>query len=205
MTSLLIAFLLVLMAPLFIAAWRTSLLGLALQGLLMAWMVVERGWTWDVPSVVLFVDLAIVRGLFVPRYLYGILKRRNAPRRNDVISANLLSWTLAGAIVMLSFRFGRAMAGEDVQSATHLAVAASGVLLGFLVLASRESTLSQIIGALRIENGIALFELASEHHQPLPVHLGVMAIYVLTVFMFGAFLLRLDAADSAAPAKEETL
>lgn len=205
MTSLLIAFLLVVMAPLFIAAWRTSLMGLALQGLLMAWMVVERGWTWDVPSVVLFVDLAFVRGLFVPRYLYGILKRRNTPRRNDVISANLLSWTLAGVIVLLSFRFGNAMAGEDVQGATHLAVAASGVLLGFLVLASRESPFSQIIGALRIENGIALFELASEHHQPLPVHLGVAAIYILTVFMFGAFLLRLDPAASVTPAKEETL
>ena len=41
MNALLVALLLVLLLPLFAASWRTSLLGLAGQGLLMAWIAIR--------------------------------------------------------------------------------------------------------------------------------------------------------------------
>jgi hydrogenase-4 component E len=190
MTYLLVAFLVVLVGPLLVATWRTSLLGLALQGLLMTAIVAERGWPATAGGVVLFLDLLVLRSWFVPRYLYGILRRQRAPRRNDVIPANLLSWTLAAALVVLAFRFAWILHPGGGEEAVHLAVVAAGLLLGFLVLGTQGTTFSQIVGALRIENAIALFELASGQPLPLPVQLGLTSVLVLSVLTFGSFLRR---------------
>ena len=45
-------------------------------------------------ALLLLIDFVVVRGVFAPRYLYGILKSRNAPARNDVIPANLFFWAI---------------------------------------------------------------------------------------------------------------
>src|SRR5438128_2279241 len=107
MTYLLIAYLLVTLVPLFVAAWRTSLIGLALQGLLMGWMALALSTdTYSVPRIALLVELFVVRGLIVPAYLYNVLSDLKTPRRSDVIPANLLFWTIVGVLVVISFRFG---------------------------------------------------------------------------------------------------
>jgi len=198
-TFLLIAYLIALVVPLLIATWRTSLLGLGIQGFLMAAMVAERGWPMTANGVLLAVDLLFLRAYFVPRYLYAVLVRQQAPRRSDVIPANLLSWTLAGALVLLAFRFADQLHPQGGEAAVHVAVAAAGVLLGLLALATQNRTLSQMVGALGIENGIALFELASPEPLPLPVQLGATLILVLPVLTFGSFLRRLGIAPAEVP------
>jgi hydrogenase-4 membrane subunit HyfE len=187
-TYLLVAFLVVLVGPLFIATWRTSLMGLALQGVLLTAIFLQRGWPVTASGAVLLLDLLLLRSWFVPRYLHRILRRQSAPRRNDVIPANMLSWTLAGALVIGAFHFAGLVLPEGGVGATHLAAATAALLLGFLVLGTENTTFSQITGALRIENAIALFELGSAHLLPLPVQLGVTFILILTVLVFGGFL-----------------
>jgi hypothetical protein len=62
---------------------------------------------------------------------------------------------------------------------------------------------AQVVGALRIENAIALFELAGGHALPLPVQLGVTGVLVLSLLTFGAFMRRLGGApESPAGAAE---
>ena len=194
MSSLLLAFLLVLVVPLLVATWRTSLIGLGLQGALMVAVAAERGWPTSASGVVLLVDLLVVRTYLAPRWLYAVMAARRAPARSDVIPPNLLSWALAGTLVLLAFRFADRMSPGGGVAALHLAVAASGLLLGLLVLGTRNTTFSQMVGALRIENSIALFELASGQVLPLPVQLAVSAILVLTVLAFGAALRQLGPA-----------
>lgn len=191
MSSLLLAFLLVLVVPLLVATWRTSLIGLGLQGALMVALAAERGWPTSASGVVLLVDLLVVRTYLAPRWLYAVMAARQAPARSDVIPPNLLSWALAGTLVLLAFRFANLMSPGGGVAALHLAVAASGLLLGFLVLGTRNTTFGQMVGALRIENSIALFELASEQALPLPVQVAVTVILVLTVLAFGAALRQL--------------
>jgi hydrogenase-4 component E len=187
-TYLLVVFLLVVVGPLFIATWRTSLIGLGLQGLVLTAILAQRGWHPSPAAAVLLVDLVVLRSWFVPRYLYGILSRQGRPRRNDVIPANMLSWTLAGALVIVAFHFGDLVAPGGGVASTHLAVATASLLLGLLVLGSENTTFSQITGVLRIENAIALFELSAAHDLPLPIQLGVTGILLATVLLFGRFL-----------------
>lgn len=200
MTYLLVAFLAVAFVPLLVATWRTSLLGLGLQGLLMTAMVAARGWPHDAAGAALLVDVLVLRTWFVPRHLHRILRSQAAPRRSDVIPANLLSWTLAFGLVVLAFRFAGAVEPAGGEATLHVAVAAAALLLGFLVLGTQATTFSQATGALRLENAVALFELAGGHAFPLPVQLGVSAVLVLTVLTFGRFLR--SAGAPAAPEPE---
>jgi|CZKU01.1.fsa_nt_gi hydrogenase-4 membrane subunit HyfE len=191
MTYLLITFLVVLLVPLFAATWRTSLLGLSLQGLLLGWIALrdETAPSWH--SLLVLVDLPIVRGLLVPAYFYRVLKRRKAPARSDVIAPNFFSWTLAGMLVFGAFRFAAAVvpaaALDSTQVVTHVAVASSALALGLFVLGSRNTVVSQAIGVLRIENAVTLFELADTPRLSLPIHLVVTIVFLAVMLTLGRF------------------
>jgi hydrogenase-4 component E len=194
MTSLAIALLGVLLVPLFVATWRTSLLGLACQGLLMAWLAHRMGATpRTIHGLVRLTDLAVVRGLIAPWILYRVLRSQNQPARNDVIPPNLLSWTLAFGVILMAFNFAPVLVPEQGDERTLLAVATSALLLGFLVLASQGGTFSQIVGALRIENAIALFEVgAAPDHAPVGVEAGQSVVVLVTILLYGWYLTHLE-------------
>lgn len=190
MSPLLIALLGILLLPLFVATWRMSLFGLSAQGLLMAWIAYRMG---PPPSTaaewLTLVDLVVVRGLWAPFALYGVLHAQKVQRRHDVIAPNLLSWTVALGMVVASFTFSEAFVVESGQQQTLISVAVAGVLLGFLVLATQSNPFSQMIGALRIENAIALFELGgARHHPPLGLQIAQTAVVVLTVVLYRWYL-----------------
>ena len=202
MSPLLIALLGVLVIPLFVATWRTSLFGLGCQGLLMALIAYRLDPNPDtLEQWLTFADLALVRGIAIPFALYAVVRAQNAPARNDLIPPNLLSWTIALGMVLVSFSFAEDLVGAAGEQRTLVAVAASGVMLGFLVLATQTSPFSQMIGALRIENTIALLELGGDHHEsPVGVRLGLLGILIATVVLFRWYLATLgsdDTTDSA--------
>ena len=200
MSPLLIALLGVLLIPLFVSTWRASLAGLASQGLLMAWIAHRLDPTMGAAhSWITLADLILVRGLGAPLVLYAVLLAAKAAPRNDVLSPNLLSWTLALGLVLVAFNFSELLVAEAGEQQTLVAVATAGVLLGFLVLASSSGPFSQIVGALRIENAIALFELGGEHHaQPLGLQLGQVAVVVLTIGIYRAHLSKLGMSPATA-------
>lgn len=203
-TSLAIALLGMLLVPLFVATWRTSLLGLACQGLLMAWLAHRLGATpRTLHGLVRLTDLAVVRGLIAPWALYRVLRSQNRPARNDVIPPNLLSWTLAFGVVLMAFNFAAALVPAYGEERTLLAVATSALLLGFLVLASQAGAFSQIVGALRIENAIALFELGGAPDRALiGVEVGQSMVVLGTILLYRWYLAHLEtgaAADAPTP------
>lgn len=191
MTSLLIAFVVVLLAPLFMATWRTSLLGLSLQGVLlsaMAWRVEGAdGWVSQL-------DLLVLRGLLAPALLYRVLSARGAPPRNDVLPPNLLAWAGAVGLVILGVRLATALVPVEGDEQRMVGVVAAAVLLAFLVLSTQDGVFSQIVGVLRLENAIALLELSGEVGPRGPpegylgIRLGLMACYLVTVVLLRAYL-----------------
>jgi hydrogenase-4 membrane subunit HyfE len=192
-TSLLIAFVFVLLVPLFVATWRMSLLGLSLQGMLLFAMAVRlEPLSGSVGSVLLVADLLLVRGVVAPLALYRELRERGAPHRNDVLPANLLAWSSAIGLVLLAFRVASELVPDAGDEQTMVAAAAAAVFLGFLVLATQVGVLSQIIGALRIENAVALFELSGGHHPGYDgLRIGQLVVLLLSVALFRWYLARI--------------
>jgi hydrogenase-4 membrane subunit HyfE len=197
MNPLLLALLGALLIPLFVSTWRMSLFGLGLQGLIMAAIAYPGLQPMSsAPSWLSIIDLALVRGILAPLALYTVLRAQGAPARNDVISANLFSWTLALGTILVGFNFSESLVSEAGESQTLVAVAVAGVLLGFLVLASAVSPFSQMIGALRVENSIALLELSGDHHSSFGLQLAMLAILVATIGFFRWYLATLEASES---------
>jgi len=185
------AILVVMVLPLFLSTWRASLFGLCCQGLLMAWLVVMQRPELSTPDDwLMLIDLVLVRGFLAPLFLWGVMSAREATARNDVIPPNLLSWTLALVLVLVGFNFASSMVPEAGDERQTVAVATAGLLLGFLVLSSQSGPFSQMVGALRFENALALFELggASHHDESILVHAGQLVVFLLTIGLFRWYL-----------------
>ncbi len=189
MNPLLIALLGALVIPLFVGTWRTSLLGLSAQGLLMAALVQRAAASLDTAhDWITLVDLALIRGVAMPLALYAVLKAQGARARNDVIPPNLFYWTLALAVGLAAFNFAERLVSEPGEPQTLVAVAVAGLLFGFLVLSGSLEPFSQMVGALRIENAIALLELSGHDHPALGLQLAMSAIFVATLGFFCWYL-----------------
>lgn len=201
MSTLLVALLGVMLLPLFLGKWRMSLFGLACQGLVLGWLAVEghaeppgpEGW-------LTLVDLVVVRGLVAPGLLYAVMRARDGSSRHDVIPPNLLSWTLVGALVMAAFTFAEGLVPEAGDARLQVGVATAGLLLAFFVLSSQSSTFGQLVGALRFENAVALFELgAPGPEQPLLLRAGLLVVFLVTVGFFVRYLETLGPEAPPAP------
>jgi hydrogenase-4 membrane subunit HyfE len=188
MTYLLIGFLIVILAPLFMPTWRTNIWGLALQGFLLTWMAVKHTSVDSASGVILVADLFMVRTVLAPRLLYRTLAAQHASQRGAIVPLGLFSWALIGVIIFAGFHFAGNVLSVNAPEYRHLAIVTIGIMLGMLVLATQRSLMSQASGLLRIENAIVLFELMSPHHFPALIQFGVSAVFLLTVLLFNHFL-----------------
>jgi hydrogenase-4 component E len=195
MGPLLMALLGMLLLPIFVGSWRTSLVGLAAQGTLLAWIAYRLHPALDTPgqAIVLF-DLVVVRGIGAPLLLYRVMRAHHVPARHDVLPPNLLSWTVALVLVMVAFNLADLLVPASGDQETMIAVGTSGLLLGFLILATQAGPFSQIAGAIRIENAVALFALAGRsNEQPLAIDLGQLVIVAVTIGLYRWHLVHLGA------------
>ncbi|HEU4579507.1 MAG TPA: hypothetical protein VFS67_14700 [Polyangiaceae bacterium] len=198
MSPLLIALLGALLIPLFVGRWRMSLFGLALQGLILAAIAYpELGPLRSAQAWLTLADLGLVRGVLVPLALYTVLRAQGAPSRNDTVAPNLFSWTLALGMVLAAFNLSDILVSAPGQEQTLVAISVAGVLLGFLVLASATGPLSQMVGALRIENAIAILQLSGSHESSFALELALLAVFVATVALFRWYLASLESQPTA--------
>jgi hypothetical protein len=140
-------------------------------------------------------DLVVVRGIGAPLALYAVLRSQRVTARNDVLPPNLMSWTFAIVLVLVAFRFADMLVPVEGNEHSFVAGATAALLLGLLVLATQTGPFSQMIGALRIENGIALFELGGDHRD-LGMRIAQTLILIATVLLFRWYLNTLPRAST---------
>lgn len=205
MTGLLIAFVITLLVPLFVGTWRTSLLGLAVQGALMAAIALRhQGEVLSVATGVSMLDLVLLRTIGAPLALHLVLRAQGVPARNDVIAPNLFSWAIALAMVVVAFRTADVLVPTEGDEQLLVAVACASFLLGMFVLSTGRGTVSQVIGLMRVENAIALFELGrGSDHESLAIRLGQSALMLVSIGFYRWYLIGI-ARDESSPGTAET-
>lgn len=191
MTYLYIAYAAAFFVPLLYHSWRAALLGLGIQGLLLALIQARthEGWHWQL--VVEFLSLLLIRGVFVPAYLFRRLRGVDIHGEFSVLNKNLISWLLAFIMLVAGYFFGVKMSPSDTREAMQIGTAAAAVLIGMLVLANQNHPVGQVVGLFTIEGGMTLVELLSPHAMPFPVSVGVSLVSVGLVLTCGRFLERL--------------
>jgi hydrogenase-4 membrane subunit HyfE len=201
MAALLIALLAVMIVPLFVATWRTSLMGLAFQGGLIGWIALQgMPPTKGLADWLSLGDLLLLRALAEPLLLHAVLLKQRVPARSDVVPPSLLSWAMALGFVLVAFAFAERLEAAAGVERTLVAVATSGLLLGLLVLSTQTGVLGQMIGALRVENAIALLEVSSRPHEGhVALRVGALATVIVTIGLFRWYLSGLGATPAHDP------
>jgi hydrogenase-4 component E len=169
--------------------WRRSLAAhirlLAIQGVALAALVAVIGADESAPELIGVALLVLaLKGFLLP----GVLRR--AAARGDAVqvetplintTASLISLAL---LTMLAYLVSQPLqAAGSGPAANAVPVGISLVLSGFLVLATRRHAVSQLVGFLMLDNGIATVAFLISGGVPLVVELGVSLDVLLVVLI----------------------
>lgn len=196
MTLALILCLTATVIPVFFGRIAAAPSWLALQALPLFWITLYGDDQFSLHAVLAGMEVLLVRALLVP-YLLRQALRKTAQSRKSLMPSNLFAWGVAITLIILAFKFGDG-ARADIRALT-LGVAAATVMIAFLVLSTNHEPSAQLVAVLFMENALALFESLLPDPWPLPVHLAVSGVYVLTVTV-GCWLV----AGHAASSEQET-
>lgn len=168
--------------------WRRSAKGtvlvLALQGAclaLLALTVAAR--EADVELFAIAVLTLVVKVAVIPTLLSRVATTGEADETTPVINPTT-GMLLAAALTTLAYLVTRSLSlPAGAATANAVPVGISVVLIGFLVLITRRQTLTQAVGFVMIDNGIAATALLAAGGLPVVVELGVLIDAVLIVFI----------------------
>ena len=188
MNDVYMAFTAAFFVPLLFHSKRIAILGLAIQGMLLAMVPASHVHHWT-PQVVLECALLFaLRGIFAPWMLWRYARTKHDDSEFSLIGKNIFQWTIAALLLSSAFLLGGRLAPDDSYEALQVGTAAGCVMIGMLVLSNQNDRLGQALGLLTIESGMALVELLSPHAMPIPVSIGVNVVYVTLIITMGLYL-----------------
>ena len=171
-----------------VTLWRRDLNAivsvLALQGVALGvTAAVLAAHSRDAGLAVTAAVVLAAKGLVIPVLLRRVVRRDPGSRETAPLVNVPASLLAAAALIVLAYlasRAGdRAGAGPGVAPARPVGLAT--VLLGFFMLATRRKAVSQIVGLLLVDNGIALVTFLLTAGVPLLVELGASLDVLLVI------------------------
>lgn len=156
--------------------WQSIALGIA--GAVVAW----RG---DVPELYFVAALILVlKGLVVPSILSRMEARFPSERESRPLVNTELSLLISAALAVVAYEVSRPLtAVVNLPTRGSLPLALALVLVSLFIVVSRRKAVTQIVGFLMLENGIALLALLGAYGVPLVVELGVFLDVLLGVLV----------------------
>lgn len=186
--------------PVFFSRISAAPSWLSLQALALGWITVFSHHELSMHTMLAGAEVLLVRALLVPYLLRRALHKRPQARMS-LMPSNLFAWGVAVTLIILAFKFGDSSRG-DLRALT-LGVAAATVMIAFLILSTNHEPSAQLVAVLFMENALALFESLMPEPWPLPVHLAISGVYILTVAV-GSWLVGGQINDSQEKASRQT-
>ncbi len=178
-----------------ILLWRRSVhsyvSAFACQSAALAFVTVLVAWfSGDWALYFVGVLLVAVKVVAIPRVLRD-MERRFAGERETRPYVNAAASVLVGALlVIIAYIVMRPLVAiSQLPTRGAMPLALGLVFIGLFVVVSRKKALTQIIGFLMLENGVALLAVLGTYGIPLIVELGVfldllMGFLVMQVFVY---------------------
>ena len=184
--------------------WKRSLSGavrsLAVQGIALAAMVAAIGASGHDAELVAVAALVLgLKGVLLPWVLDRSRVRTGAVREETPLlntTASLLALSLLTMLAYLVSQPFLALAPGPTSAAVPVGI--SLVLYGFLLLATRRHAISQLVGFLVLDNGIATVAFLTAGGVPLVVELGASLDVLLVVLILRVLTSRITAEFGAA-------
>jgi hydrogenase-4 component E len=134
--------------------------------------------------------LLLLKGLAIPWLLARMERRFSSERELAPYVNTATSLVVAGLLVVFASVLMRpVVAASPLPTRGAMPLAMGLVLVSLFVVVSRKKALTQVIGFLMLENGIALLALLGTYGIPLIVELGVfldalMGFLVMQIFVY---------------------
>ena len=132
-----------------------------------------------------------VKAIVLPWLLHWVVRRMDVRREVEPVIPVLATLTLAMVVVVMSFHLSAPL-GSVRQAITGnaLPVGIALTLNGVLVMATRKTALSQMVGLFASENGIFFTAMAVTKGMPLIIEIGVILDVILAALVMTIMVLR---------------
>jgi hydrogenase-4 membrane subunit HyfE len=132
-----------------------------------------------------------VKAIVLPWLLHWVVRRMDVRREVEPVIPVLATLALAMVVVVMSFHLSASL-GSVRQSITGnaLPVGIALTLNGVLVMATRKTALSQMVGLFASENGIFFTAMAVTQGMPLIIEIGVILDVILAALVMTIMVLR---------------
>ena len=181
----------------FVALWRRGLIAivraLAIQGVALAGVALLVGVrAHDLEPIGVAALVLALKGVVVPFLLLRVVRSSDENREVDPV-VNVTASLIAGAcLTLIAYAVTRDIVALEPSPETRaLPIGVAVILIGVFVLASRRKAVSQIVGFLLLDNGIALIALLATAGIPLVIELGVTLDVLLVVLILQILTSRL--------------
>lgn len=161
------------------------------QSLVLSALVVVVGHFGGAPDLYFVgVVLLAVKGIFIPRYLERLAKSVGAEDESQPYVNITSSLVIAALLVLSAYVVMRPLVlATELPTRGGMPLALGLIFVGLFVLISRKKALTQIVGFLVVENGVALLAVLGTFGIPLIVEMGVfldllMGFLVMQVFVY---------------------
>ncbi|MBV8091673.1 MAG: hydrogenase-4 component E [Acetobacteraceae bacterium] len=164
----------------------------AMQGILLALAAFWQGQIRHAPELyVTGVITLAAKGIIIPIALHRIVQRLAIQRSIETALGVFPSMVLGiGLVALAILAVTPAAPGAKVLTRENLALALSVVLLGLLMMITRRTALTQVVGFLSMENGLILAAIGVAG-MPLVVELSVAILVLVAFVVFGVFFFRI--------------
>ena len=175
---------------------RSIVLALAVQGVALAvTAALLAGEEHDRVLFAVAVLVLAVKAVVIPGLLVRVVAATPGARESDPLVNVPASLVVAGLLTLAAFIAARpivALVGGPTGRLVPLGLAT--VLIGFFVMVARRRALSQVVGLLLVDNGIALVAFLVTSGVPVIVELGSSLDVLFGVVVLRVLLARLTAA-----------
>jgi hydrogenase-4 component E len=173
----------------------------AIQGVLLAALPIALYLHPSVHLIGLALGTFLVKAVVLPYFLTRAIREAAVRREIEPLIGFTASLMLGAAAVALSFAIAPRLELGSIPSAMLVPVALATVIIGLIVLTTRNKALTQVVGYLILENGIYIFGLTQAERVPFLVELGVLLDVFAGVFIMGIVVFHInrafDSLDSA--------
>jgi hydrogenase-4 component E len=173
----------------------------AVQGALLAALPIAL-YPGGAPHIIgLAIGTLVVKSFVLPFFLSHAIREASVRREVEPPVGFTGSLLLGAAAVALSFVIAPRIPLPALNSEMLVPVAFSTLIIGLMVLTTRNKALTQVVGYLVLENGIFVFGLSQAERSPLLVEMGVLLDIFVGVFIMGIVVFHInrefDSLDSA--------
>ncbi len=165
----------------------------AMQAMVLAMAAAWQGWVQGAPHLYITALITLAaKGLVIPLALRRIVRRLDIHRSIETALGIFPSMVAGVALVALSVLvvLPTTMQAPGPRPARTSHSRLSVVLLGLLMMITRRTALTQVVGFMSLENGLILAAVGVAG-MPLVVELSVAVLVLVAFIVFGVFFFRI--------------